>query len=128
MSDCTNATLGLAATWVRGIIGCFQHIVKWQSRRGSNPGPVCDIQKYATIYHAKLARSIEDKLTSKGVDDDDKKDQIFESALPPPALLPLNLNSEVVTNSECGCIEKYKLEGADPANSTRLQGKGTTLL
>ena len=55
MSDCTNATLGLAATWVRGIIGCFQHIVKWQSRRGSNPGPVCDNKKYATIYLTQVA-------------------------------------------------------------------------
>ena len=74
-------------------------------------------------------RSIEDKATSKSDDGDENKDsQIFESVLPPPALLPLNLDSgeEVTdTEAECGCIEKYKLEEADPANSTTLQGKGT---
>ena len=51
--------------------------------------------------------------------------QVFESVLPPPALLPLNVNSEEVTDTECGCIEKYKLEEVDPANSTRLQGEST---
>ena len=47
--------------------------------------------------------------------------QVFESVLPPPALL----NSEEVTDTECGCIEKCKLEEVDPANSTRLQGEST---
>ena len=68
--------------------------------------------------HAKLARSIEDKPTSKSDDSD-----INESVPPPPALLPLDQNSREVTDTECGCIERYKLEEAEPANWSTLQGK-----
>ena len=55
MSDSTNTILGLAASWVRGIIGCFRHIVIRKIDRGSNPGLVRDIRKYATIPLTQVA-------------------------------------------------------------------------